>query len=382
VGGSFTTAAGQPASYVANLNGNIWTNLGSGVNNTVETLAMSGSDLYAGGFFTVAGNHGANGIAKWDGGEWASLGSGVNGSLAPAVHAIAVSATNELYAAGSFTTAGGIPATNIARWTGTNWTNLSLGLGQSFESVPTVYALALSGSNLYAGGGFVLTGDSIGVNHIAKWDGTSWSALGQGTDDYIYALAVSGHDLYVGGDFTMAGGLPANRIAKWNGQSWTALGNGMNDAVLSLAAVNGNVYAGGYFTVAGSAPANHIARWDGTNWTAMGSGINDVVYELAGSGNDLYAGGEFTIAGGKVSAYLARAYLLPLPLLSINRSFDGLTVSWPSPDGPGFLLEQSDGMAPPFVWEPNSDAISDDDTNKFVIVTPTNSTRFFRLRRP
>ena len=34
---------------------------------------------------------------------------------------------------------------------------------------------------------------------------------------------------------------------------------------------------------------------------------------LAVSGSDLYAGGEFTTAGGKVSAYIARAYLLPLP---------------------------------------------------------------------
>jgi uncharacterized protein (DUF2141 family) len=40
---------------------------------------------------------------------------------------------------------------------------------------------------------------------IAKWNGSAWSALGTGVDSYVYALAVSGTDLYAGGYFTMAG---------------------------------------------------------------------------------------------------------------------------------------------------------------------------------
>ena len=44
----------------------------------------------------------------------------------------------------------------------------------------------------------------------------------------VRALAVSGSDLYAGGSFTTAGGSAANRIAKWNGSGWSALGSGMN----------------------------------------------------------------------------------------------------------------------------------------------------------
>jgi hypothetical protein len=47
----------------------------------------------------------------------------------------------------------------------------------------------------------------------------------------VWALAVSGTNLYVGGGFTTAGEVTANYIAKWNGSAWSALGSGMNDSV-------------------------------------------------------------------------------------------------------------------------------------------------------
>ena len=43
----------------------------------------------------------------------------------------------------------------------------------------------------------------------------------------VNALAVSGTNLYAGGYFTTAGGVPANNIAKWDGSAWSALGSGM-----------------------------------------------------------------------------------------------------------------------------------------------------------
>src|SRR5687768_12243679 len=77
-----------------------------------------------------------------------------------------------------------------------------------------INAFAATGNDLYAGGDFT-TADGVSVNHIAKWNGSEWSALESGMNDEVRALAVSGTNLYVGGWFTMAGGIPANRIAKW-----------------------------------------------------------------------------------------------------------------------------------------------------------------------
>ena len=80
-------------------------------------------------------------------------------------------------------------------------------------SLSVVYALVVSGSDLYAGGYFNTAGGSA-ANYIAKWDGSSWSALGSGLDDVVLALAVSGSDLYAGGSFTTAGGKVSLYIAR------------------------------------------------------------------------------------------------------------------------------------------------------------------------
>src|SRR5438876_486897 len=73
-----------------------------------------------------------------------------------------------------------------------------------------VYATVVDDlGNLYIGGNFTIVGEVL-ANNIAKWNGTNWSALSFGVNGAVSALAVSGSDLYAGGRFTTAGGSPAN----------------------------------------------------------------------------------------------------------------------------------------------------------------------------
>ena len=55
VAGNFTAIGDVAANYIAKWDGKAWSALGSGMDDQVATLALSGSDLCAGGIFTTAG---------------------------------------------------------------------------------------------------------------------------------------------------------------------------------------------------------------------------------------------------------------------------------------------------------------------------------------
>ncbi len=269
-----------------------------GTDGSVSAAVVDGAgNLYIGGYFTVAGDVIANNIARWNGSSWSPLGSGLSGGDPDTrVYALAVSGS-DVYAGGNFTTAGGSPADYIAKWNGSSWSALGSGLSGG-DPYTGVEALAVSGSDVCAGGNFTTAGGSP-ANYIAKWNGSSWSALGSGMNGGVSALAVSGSDVYAGGSFTTAGGNAATNIAKWNGSSWSGLGSGMNGGVSALAVSGSDVYAGGSFTTAGGSAANHIAKWNGTSWSALGSGMDGLCVCAGGVGQRPVCGRQFHDGGGQ-----------------------------------------------------------------------------------
>ncbi|MEN9846369.1 MAG: hypothetical protein RIS36_1516, partial [Pseudomonadota bacterium] len=259
----------------------------------------------------VSGESGRNVIAyEYSGSAWSLASGGDYGALSfgrsgcnGIVYALTADSSGNLYAGGGFTTAGGTTANYIAKWNGTSWSALGTGMDSG------VYALTVDSSgNLYAGGWFTTAGGTT-VNYLAKWNGTSWSAPGTGMDNSVSSLTVdSSGNLYAGGEFSVAGDLPIPYLAKWNGTSWSALGTGMNHGVSALTVdSSGNLYAGGSFTTAGGATVNRIAKWNGTSWSAVGTGMDSGVYALTlDSSGNLYAGGGFTTAGGTTANYIAK----------------------------------------------------------------------------
>src|SRR5207247_1508062 len=114
----------------------------------------------------------------------------------------------------------------------------------------------------------VLVNDADAVYPIRidpTFSDANWISMGgiPGADSEVLATVVDGSgNLYIGGDFIVAGDVIANHIAKWNGQNWTALGSGLNGGGVSALAVSGsNVYAGGSFTNAGGIAATNFAKW-------------------------------------------------------------------------------------------------------------------------
>jgi hypothetical protein len=145
-------------------------------------------------------------------------------------------------------------------------------------------------------------------NHLTN----TWAALGSGITSTlpfpgVEALLVfddgRGEDLYVGGQFQMAGGQPASNIARWNGTSWSALNGGIGfgdtiAAVYSLGVFDHDLFAGGNFTHTGGGSANYVARWNGCTQCAA----------------DLFpAGGDGVIGSGDLAELLSQWGACPAP---------------------------------------------------------------------
>jgi N-acetylneuraminic acid mutarotase len=225
---------------------------------------------------------------------WLNIGS-MNGP----VYALARDGTN-LYAGGAFVLASGGTRNNIAQQEGTNWVSMAGGMNGF------VHALVHDGTDLYAGGAFTTAGGES-ANYVAAWNGTTWTNLGSGLNGTVKTLFLDGTHLYAGGNFTTAGGADANYVARWDGNAWTNLGTGMNGEVRTLLKVGSTLYAGGNFSSADGYAASHLAVWNGTTWSNVPGGImNQPVNALAHDGSNLYVGGEFHRVGVSVIYDLAQ----------------------------------------------------------------------------
>ena len=155
-----------------------------------------GQHLYAGGNFTTAGGSAANYIAQWDGSSWSALGSGMNGDVS-----CAGGVGQQPVCGRRFHDGGRQPGQLHRQMEREQLVGLGSELGGGLHWLGDLHvdALAVSGSDLYAGGYFTTAGGNA-ANDIAKWNGSSWSALGSGLQEaypytaYVRALAVSGSD--------------------------------------------------------------------------------------------------------------------------------------------------------------------------------------------
>lgn len=78
------------------------------------------------------------------------------------------------------------------------------------------HADAVPGGKLFAAGTFTHAGGGTATN-IAAWDGVNWSALvgpnGEGTDSQVTAMTLYQGKLVVGGSFLNAGGEVVSGVA-------------------------------------------------------------------------------------------------------------------------------------------------------------------------
>ena len=288
----------------------------------------SGESLFVAGSFTIAGGvAGGSQIARWDGAAWQAVGAGLSGGYTNAL----ASFQGDLIAAGYFDSASGVAGSaKLARWDGSAWNSMDAQSEiflNSFWDLE-VYDDGVTGEQLYIAGNYGDLNGNIALDHIAKWDGTDYTAVG-GTIGGAVPLIVldlhqvdlgSGNHLYAGGRFLTMGGNAALNVAEWDGTSWSAMDLGVSK-VSGFAQVlhmtdwdDGSgpaLYVGGRFDLAAGAPVStNIAKWDGSSWSSMGDGFDGDVHELVvfddGSGETLYALGNFSNSGPNVADGVAK----------------------------------------------------------------------------
>jgi len=102
-------------------------------------------------------------------------------------------------------------AQNGPTFSDANWSTMNPSI--SGANGPVDAAVVDGAGNLCIGGDFTAVGDVI-ANVIAKWNGLSWTAMGSGMNERVLALAVSGSDLYAGGQFAIAGNRVSANVAR------------------------------------------------------------------------------------------------------------------------------------------------------------------------
>lgn len=229
VGGRFLDAGGVNSPRIAKWNGATWESVGGGVTNNVYALARfddgGGEKLIVAGEFKFAGSPAqpANRIAAWDGATWTPLGAGLTNSVT-ALATVTTSAGSTLYVGGGFSSAGGVSSYSIARWNGSTWSQV----GGSGILGGLVLALRAfddgSGPALFVGGAFTQLNGSP-ISRIAKWNGSQWSSLGVGIGSGAYTSVECfgvfdpgsgfGPQLWAGGNFSEAGGALSSNLARW-----------------------------------------------------------------------------------------------------------------------------------------------------------------------
>ncbi len=302
----------------------------------------AGPALFAAGqFSSVYGGTSFRGIARWDGTNWASLGGlqATQGSTAGRSLRVHDDGSGPaLYVAGAFDVVNGVPwsSPGVARRRAGAWT--TVGRGFTRESLPLdVRHLAVldvgAGPRLAAVGRFDSCDGWYRPSGPMTWDGAAWSPIERrddvGGDVSALAeldLAPFGRSLWVGTSYLGVGGVQnGTGVARWDGASWHAVGQGFDGSVHAFAIypVGGvpQVHVAGYFPRSGSTALNalhSIARWDGGQWVEVGGGIlagpptpgtvNALVVhdDGSGAGSCLFVAGDLWRAGSTYCSIVAR----------------------------------------------------------------------------
>ncbi len=316
------------------------------LSNTIQTIASYGNKIILGGDFNVAGDVNSPLVAKLNNSfKWKAISQlAWSGSGQGHVRHLQTYA-GDLYASGLFDSANGAAVLGIAKYDGTDWSEVAPGLvgdnalmtdwnnlliiksasgfmawdGNAISSLSGTPPTGFIADMTTYQGDLVVASFNAGAGRLDRYDGISWQPFSGTVSGVIQSIEAVGDDLYVGGDFTGACNtvdfIPAENIYLWNGSTCEMLGSGVTNsssvvAVNDIAVYGSRVFITGRFDATGGISANSLAEWSGGSWKAIGAGLLDGFN--AGTGHALwvkdhvlYVAGVFEQAGDVLAHHFA-----------------------------------------------------------------------------
>ena len=317
IGGSFTHVDGVEASFVAKWDGQNWQAVGEGLTMNdpgvyyagVRALKVFNGELYAAGIFNQSGDTPVHHIAKWDGETWIDMGMEIAGNSGEGVLSMEIF-KEHLYVGGNFN--GQAQYRSIAKYDGSSWSTVGDGIQQGLDNRGLVRDLRTFGGLLYIGGQFEKSG-SVYSENLITWDGSIYLPVGMGaTGDYgVTRTGYFGTNLVVAGGFTEIHDEPLQNIGMYNTMDWMSLdqgvgqGGGNSYEVQAIIEYQNDLVVGGHFQQASGVYAPGIARWDGTTWNNYGTFGDGSILSLIEFQGAIIAGGSFTQADENTVYHLA-----------------------------------------------------------------------------
>ncbi len=193
------------------------------------------------------------------------------------------------------------------------WTNYTTGVFNNYVTPSILKMVMDTTKNIYA----ICPKDSIGVEYVAKWNGTIWTSMGtvcsaaNNNVDVIKDIDIDNNeDIYIAAHL-YGNNVTQNQIFKWGGSNWVQVGNlstimaDNQPYVMTIECVNSNeIYCGGFFR--NDSNKCFVAKWNGTTWSELGKiNANNAIEKILKSGTDeqgqtiLLATGLFTNQIGK-----------------------------------------------------------------------------------
>lgn len=261
------------------------------------------------------------GILRWDGSSYSPVGCGLISDCTPWIATGSAPAhglelwNGELYICGEFSVVGEQLVDHIGRFDGTTWQQLGSGMDRQVRSIHAYP------DGLYAAGWFDHA-DTVVAHGLARWDGSQWHSVFDLPDitplsatNEINDMAIYKGEVYIGGQFRGDGDMQC--LARYHNGQWEPVGQGLRGTyvqVIHMAVHDSLLYIAGAFADQGqygdpSNPASGIVAWNGSDWVELGSGTDGSnvpwVIDMAWRRDTLYACGDFDMIGGVSAGKLA-----------------------------------------------------------------------------